>query len=226
MCYTPIIAISTAFIEFFLALTIIFVFRRSYFRNMFALFIFLLGAYQMTEFMLCTSQQPEFWALLGFLAYNFLPAIALYETLRFTGKKVNPLLIYSPPTIFALVALTTQFIKEATCNEPFVTVRHIFYQTGQTVLPWIYATYYFGFIIAACVIAFQAYKKERNKIRREINLLKVIGVVLMSVPTFILVVLFPILSIKFPSIYCHFALLLAIMTFIAAYLESKLPIKK
>ena len=223
MCFTPLIAVITAFIEIILAFTILALFRRSFFRNVFALFILLLGVYQFTEFMLCISAQPQFWALLGFLFYNFLPAIALHSTLRFHGKKTNLLAIYVLPSIFASIAIFTNFVKEATCNQPFVTVKHLFFQT-ETLLPTlIYGTYYFGFIIAACTLAWKGYRGEKNHIRKKLDLLEVIGVVLMTIPTFVLIALFPILSIKFPSIYCHFALLLAIMVFIAAYLESKLP---
>jgi len=226
MCYTPLIAITTAVVEFILACIMIGVFRKSFFQTLFALFIVLLGTYQFTEFMLCTSQQPEFWALVGFLTYNFLPALALHGTLRFVGTKIHTLFLYVLPVLFSLFVLSPEFIREASCNEPFVTVRHLFFQIDQGVWPFVYAAYYFGFIITACVCTLVAYRQEKNKIKRRIELLELTGITLMTVPTFVLLFLFPILSIKFPSIYCHFALALAIMIFVGAYFENKLPTKK
>jgi hypothetical protein len=48
-----------------------------------------------------------------------------------------------------------------------------------------------------------------------------IAVLLMSLPTFILMVIFPFFDIMFPSVLCHFALLLAIVVFVGTYLEHK-----
>src|SRR3989344_4507903 len=108
MCYTPLIAITTAVVEFILACIMIGVFRKSFFQTLFALFIVLLGTYQFTEFMLCTSQQPEFWALVGFLTYNFLPALALHGTLRFVGTKIHTLFLYVLPVLFSLFVLSPE----------------------------------------------------------------------------------------------------------------------
>lgn len=223
MCYTPLVSILTSFIEFFLVVVILAFFRKSFFRNSAVIFIILLGTYQMTEFMLCTSQNPAFWAIVGFLTYNFLPAIGIHHAAHFSHKKINTALIYALPTSFAIVALITNFIIESTCNEPFITVRHLFFQTNNLLLPIFYFTYYFGFIIFASMIFLTAHKKEKNKIKKKICILELIGIAIITIPAVIFTILFPILSIKFPSIYCHFALLFAILLFVAVYLKNKLP---
>lgn len=226
MCFTPAISLTTAIIEFILATVLLLFFPKIKFRNFFAVFIYLLGFYQFSEFMICSGFSPYLWATLGFITYSFLPAVGLHSILYFSKKKFNILFIYLIPIIVSLVALVTpKFIQTVSCDRFFILVRSLFHSGASwwlVILFFLYVVYYVGFIILMCFVGYQYAIKQKNKLKRKLVFVIILGVLLMTLPTFILIFLFPSLSIMFPSVLCEFALLLAICAFIGAYLESKI----
>jgi hypothetical protein len=225
MCFTPLISISVALIEFCLAAILIAFFPKTNLRNFFALIIVLLGFYQLTEFMLCTSSNPLFWARLGFITYTFLPAVALHTTIKFVNKKSNFLLIYLVPVIASIIAFSFKIITSASCQRFFVETQNIFSQIKTPINEisfFAYCSYYFGFTIASCLIFYNHFKKEKNKVKKEIDLVQVSGILLMTIPTLTFIIIFPFLGKRFPSVLCGFAIFVAVAAFIAAYLEGKL----
>jgi len=230
MCFTPIISLSVAIIEFILATILILFFKRTTLRNFFILFIFVLGFYQFSEFMLCSTEYSLLWAKIGFITYTFLPGIFLHATLRFLKRKPNIFLIYIVPVVISIIALLTPgFIIEARCETVFVTVTSIFalaYGFLENLPFLIYNCYYFGFIILSLSLIMKDYFHEKNRIKKEIELVEMIGGLLMTVPTLIFIVVLPYLKQRFPSVLCSFALFMAIAAFIAVYLEKKIISKK
>ncbi|MBI4147987.1 hypothetical protein HY490_01725 [Candidatus Woesearchaeota archaeon] len=225
MCFTPYISLLIAIIEFGLVAVMLLFFRRTLFRNLSAMFIFLLGVYQFTEFMLCSSGNVEIWGRLGFVAYSFLPALALLASLRFCNIKIHEILLYPVPVVFSLLALLLpDFILGGKCYGSYVDVKLLLFQPALNVgfIPgMVYWGYYFSFIFLACYLLYRNYRTA-TKARREIDVIEVIGVLIMFVPTLTLILIFPALSSAFPSILCKFAFLLAIAAFIGAYLEGGL----
>ena len=146
MCYAPVISLSTAIIEFALASILLLFFPKTKLRNFFAVFIYLLGFYQFSEFMLCSSNYAIFWATIGFVVYSFFPAIALHGVLKIFKKKINFLLIYSVPIVFSLSALSIPgFIIRAECMGIFIYVQNILTQSfsfPQLIPLMIYIIYY------------------------------------------------------------------------------------
>jgi len=225
MCYTPTVSLATAIIEFVLVIILLLFFKKSTLRNFFAVFIFLLGFYQLTEFMICTSSNPFLWAKAGVIAFTFLPAVVLHAFMKFLKKKTNLIFLYSIPVISTAVILIYPVITSVSCGTFFVEVHTIFLEarTFLQTLPYlIYILYYFGFIILAGVLFYQDYKKQRSKIKREIEVVELSGMVLMGLAALILLLIFPFLGIRFPSVLCQFALFVAIAAFVGVYLESKL----
>ena len=53
-----------------------------------------------------------------------------------------------------------------------------------------------------------------------------VGILFMTIPTIILLLLFPVFGIMFPSVLCAFAIFVAIAAFIGVYLKGKLKKKK
>lgn len=225
MCFTPAISLTTAIIEFILAILILLLFKRTIITRFSALFITVLGAYQFSEFMLCTSNNIQTWVILGFIIYTFLPAIGLHAIIKFLKLKTKKWLVYTPPIIFSLIALLYRsFIIEGNCSKYFVKVKTIFFlpEIGLKLFPTLlYWIYYFGFILIFCILAYNLYKKERNKKKRRIYSIELAAVFVMVIPTFIFIMVLPSFGIMFPSILCEFALLLAILAFIGAYIENK-----
>lgn len=230
MCFTPIVSLSIAIIEFVLATVLLLFFRKTSLRNFFAVLIYVLGFYQFTEFMLCTTNYADLWAKMGFIAYTFLPAIGLHAMLKIFKRKFKLFWIYIIPVLASLTAvISPNFILDAKCATFFIEVSFIFGKKfgslGNT-LYWIYILYYFGFILASLLTVIKDFFHQKNKIKKLIDEDIAIGVILMTVPTFILVVLLRFFEKSFPSVLCGFAVFVAISAFIAVYLESKTKSKK
>lgn len=223
MCYTPTVSLATAVIEFALAIFIPWRYRRASLRYVYAVLIFLLGAYQFTEFLLCTTDYPELWVKTGFVIYTFLPALglhAVFKYLKYDFKSI--VLIYLLPILFSFMAISSENIAAGTCNAIFITTKLSMMKNAWIFLS--YAAYYAGFIIWASVMAFNLYLKNRKNLKQKMYITFPIAVLLMSLPTFILITIFPFLEIRFPSILCHFALLLALTALVGIRLEDKLKI--
>jgi|SRR3989344_135873 len=123
MCFTPVISISTAIIEFILAIILILYFPRSKLRNFFAFFIVMLGTYQFSEYLVCTGSNPEFWATVGIINYSFLPAAGFHAVLRTFHKKFSLFFIYII-LVIASIALVVipNFVIKAECSTYFINV--------------------------------------------------------------------------------------------------------
>ena len=229
MCFTPLVSISIAIIEFALATTLLLFFPKSKFRDFFAVFIYILGFYQFTEFMLC-SGNALFWATMGFVTYSFLPALALHAVLKIFKKKFNVIWVYIIPLIAGILAITIPgFIVQASCERYFISIDTIINSNPSLLLLVafaIYVVYYFGFLALTYFIILKDYIKQKNEIKREIELVEMVGILLMIIPTLVLLILFPVFGIMFPSILCAFAIFVAISAFIGVYLKGKLKKKK
>jgi len=220
MCFTPLVSISTAIIELILAFLLISCFRKSKLTPFFFAVLILLGWYQFSEFMLCTTGNL-FWIRFGFIGYTFLPAVGLHSILNYFKIKVNLILLYLVPTTYSLFALfNAHFAISGQCILIFVQVKTLL--TGQPLRVIPYILYYALFIILAFAILWKAYLKARTKIQKQIDLSEMMGILLMTIPTFVLIIIFPALGIMFPSVLCHFGLLLGICFFFAAYLDNKM----
>lgn len=230
MCFTPTISLTTAIIEFILATILLLFFKKTTLRNFFAAIIYILGFYQFTEFMICSGANPELWALIGFSTYTFLPALGLHATLKLLKKEANIFLIYTIPVLSIIFAFSTSnFIINAECSTLFILVETLFYTSTSLfhkIIFRIYEIYYFGFILISAILFFKNYRKTKNKIRKEIDLIEISGILLMTIPTILLIVILPLNRIMLPSILCGFAIFVAIAAFISVYLEDKIKKKK
>ena len=229
MCFTPTVSLTTAIIEFTLATILLLFFKKTTLRNFFALFIYMLGIYQFSEFMLCSTSYSILWAKIGFVTYTFLPGLFLHATLRFLKRKPNLILIYLLPIIASIAAfLIPRFIIEARCESVFISVSNRLYLASgflENIPFMIYAGYYFGFLALSLFLIVKDYSHEKNRIKKEIELIEIIGGLLMIVPTIVLIIIFPYLMQRFPSVLCLFAIFMAIAAFTAVYLESRVKSK-
>ena len=223
MCFTPQVSLSTAIIEFVTGTSIWIFFRKSLVNRFCIVFLYLLGFYQFTEFMLCTSDDPVLWVKLGYITYTFLPAMGLHFAIRITDRKYKGWLLYVLPVTFSLIAIFTKdFVITSVCSTVFVIVR----LCKSLIHSLLYTIYYFGFIALVCFFLWNRFRKEKNLIRRKLYILVLLTVLASLISALILIVIFPSLGIMFPSIYCQFALLFAIAALVGAYLDSRLQTKK
>jgi hypothetical protein len=223
MCFTPFISLTTAIIEFAVATFILIKYKKYLVPVFSAILIYVLGFYQFTEFMLCSSSNPFLWAKIGFITYTFLPAIGLHFILRLAKNKKYNKLIYLIPIFFAIMAIiTSNFITKASCSKVFVIVQNVLASQNYTNLFPLYLIYYIGSILIMVIILFTLIKKERNNLDKKIEGLWLMAVLIATLIPIILIFILPALKIKFPSIYCEFALLFTI----AALISSDLYVRK
>ncbi len=229
MCYNPTVSLTTAIIEWTLGIIIPWKYSRNRVCYFSSALMFFLGLYQFTEFMFCKTNQTDLWIRIGFIAYSVLPSIGLHTTLYYFKIKFNIFWLYIIPAIYIIgAALVSNFVVDGQCHDIFVTARNLFNNVDSPLASirfGIYAAYYFCFILIACLICIRAYMKETNNKKQKVILAFPTAVFLMSFPTFILIVIFPALNIQFPSILCHFGLLLALMIFIGARWDHELNTK-
>ena len=220
MCFTPAISFAIFAIEWILGLIVLWKrrnagrFKEAY--GIAACILFFLGFYQFTQGMFCLGN-VQLWGLAGFLTYTFLPAMGVHFAYVLLGKKDRKMYwIYSFPILFSLIAvLTPNFVKIASCSRYFIVAQH----SWSDLLRWIYGIYYFGFIIYTAYLCSQESKRDRKD--RKMVMAGLVGIFAFTIPTFILIILFPALEIGFPSILCEFALLFAVCLFYMIHLIEK-----
>jgi len=224
MCFTPIVSLSTAIFEFVVATAILVFCRKSLINRFFPLLIYILGFYQFTEFMLCTSNYPFFWAKMGFVTYSFLPAVGLHFIMKLTNRKCNYITIYMVPVIFSLMAfLKPGFIIESTCTTFFVIViKDLF----NSLFSYIYGLYYFGFILLFCYFLLKSFNKEKDQLKRKSYAIIFAAALITLLPAVVIFIIFPAFKVIFPSVYCEFAVLFTVAALVASYLDNKIQKKK
>ena len=224
MCFTPIVSLSTAIFEFVVATAILVFCRKSLINKFFPLLIYMLGFYQFTEFMLCTSSYPFFWAKMGFVTYSFLPAVGLHFVMKLTNRKCNYITIYMLPVIFSLMAfLKPGFIIESTCTTFFVIVTKDMF---NSLFSYIYGLYYFGFIMLFCYFLLKSFNKEKYQLKRKSYAIIFAATLITLLPAVVIFIIFPAFKVIFPSVYCEFAVLFTVAALIAAYLDNKIQKRK
>ena len=227
MCFTPIVSLSTAILEFVVATAILVFCRKSLINRFFPLLIYILGFYQFTEFMLCTTNYPFFWAKMGFVTYSFLPAVGLHFIMKLTNRKCNYITIYIMPVIFSLIALLKpDFIIQSTCTTFFVIVSKDLFNSSIPLFSYIYGLYYFGFIMLFCYFLLKSFNKEKNQLKRKSYAVIFAATLITLLPAVVLFIIFPAFKIIFPSVYCEFAVLFTVAAIISSYLDNKIQKKK
>lgn len=219
MCFTPAISLSTFLIEFAIATFILFRYKNYLFPFFWAMIIYVLGFYQLTEFMLCSSSHPFFWARLGFATFSFLPAMILHFALRIVKIKFNKILIYIPPILSAIFVFWDNLITRANCTRFFIET-NIYLRWPLTINALLYTIYYFGFILLAIFILIKN-ARTLDKIDKKLSYLIVISLLIISLPPIFLIFIFPLMGIRFPSVYCEFALLFSIVALITCKIYDK-----
>jgi hypothetical protein len=222
MCFAPWISLLTAGVEWVLVVLVLLLYRRSLVARFSAVFIFTLGLYQFTEFMLCKTANPLFWAHIGFLTYTFLPALGMHFVMRLINDKSKAWLCYAPPIIFSLLSFASPgFVATSTCHTLFISTQLVFFSqlVDKIIMPF-YGAYYFGFIIIMSLIAFRESQKAEAE-KKRIILTGLLGVLIATIPAFFFIVLLPSFAPQFPSVYCEFALLMAIAAFAVAEMDYK-----
>ncbi|MBI2576128.1 hypothetical protein HYV84_02865 [Candidatus Woesearchaeota archaeon] len=223
MCFSPSISLGTALFEFLTAAFVLMKMRRRPEKYFIALFLTLLGAYQLTEYSFCASGNKPFWAIGGFLVYTFLPPLGLHFITKSARIKVNPILWYLPAIGFSILALTASpFFYDGSCNRVFVFIRHIFFPWPElTSSSGAYWFYYLSYVFLAALLLVIFAIKDKEKDKRYLYWQLLSPTILAIVPALILFGLAPSLRMVFPSMYCLFAAVYAVFVLWLVHKESK-----
>lgn len=222
MCFAPYISLSTFVIEFFLALFFLLKNPKDKLNRIIALMVFLLGIYQLNEFLICVTSINLFTRL-AMITTTILPPLAVSYALIMWRKKIRyywHFLIYSPALFFTLMfALTTYYNKSAECMTVFIQ-----YFPRWIVLSNFYSLYYMTYLIGAGVLFYFA-STIKHKHERILLRLGALGMAIFTIPTFIFILFMPSMYINLPSVLCTFALLLAIELIVVLWYKDKHKIK-
>ena len=223
MCFTPKVSFATAFIEFFTAAWLCYRFPKSKLTAFFAVVLIFLATYQFSEFMLCVTGNTELWGKVGFIAYTFIPAILVLFTATPGKIKIKYLPYFIPAIIIsAIAAFDKNFITYGVCHTLFVTIRNKFFSfDSNPIMTVLYCEYYFIYLAITTIYLYRKIKIAKNKQEKFIYRLMIATIPLVIVPPLILIVVLPAATVMFPSIYCHFAMIITLTAIISLYYENK-----
>jgi hypothetical protein len=220
MCFSPIVSLTTAVIEFIIGTYILSKFKTKS-SKYWAFFIYLLGLFQLTEILMCSY--GEIYARIGFIIISVLPASGLHFFIKMSRKRFNGLYLYMPWTIISIFALFhPHFVLNNSCNLIFDTVKTIFMDfSSNIILSILFYSYYFGFILLCGIIGYIKIKEQKSKKEKQKYKLLVYSILSSLIPALLLVIIFPSFGIMFPSIYCEFAVLFTIFAILYLRIEEK-----
>lgn len=218
MCFAPYISISTFIIEFLLAVFFLLRNPKDKLNRIISLILFLLGFYQLNEFLICTTGINVFTKL-AMTTTAILPALAISYALIMFRKKIKlywHILIYSPALFFILMFTLSDYYKQsAFCLTVFIQYPYL------GVLGKFFGSYYLLYLSLAIILFYFASFNMKSKYEKRLASLGMIGLLLFTVSSFIFLLFLPALRIQFPSVLCEFGLLLAIEFIVVLWYKDK-----
>lgn len=203
-CFTPLASLATFIIEFALAFYAIFKFNTSKFARFGILILFLLGIFQLSEYLVCKSSMPLIWAKIGFIAITFLPPAGLSMVAIAAKKNLWTAFGYIFAFVFSLAILfIPDIISSTTCPGKFVI-----FNTLET-FNIFYEIYYFAYIIIALSVLFAEFGKNNSE--RGLYGWMIAGYGSFLVPTIIIYILSEVARVGTVSVMCGFAVLFAMI---------------
>jgi len=203
-CFTPQVALITFIIEIALAAYAWFRFRATPVGRRGAIFLMSLSLFQFAEFQLCSGANQEIWMRTAFLATVFLPVIAFDFVARATKRALPVLAGYASAIAFAiLVSIAPNVFFHASCRTSY-TVFSISDAFGIA-----FSVYYAIVILYGIFELMRAYTKREGN--RSLIFWLLMGYASLILPTLFVFTYFEIAMTAFASIFCGFAVLIALI---------------
>ncbi len=221
MCFAPWVSMSTFIIEFGLALYFLLRNPKDKLNRFIALMSFMLGFYQLNEFLICVSGANTFTRS-ALATTAVLPAMACTYALIMWRKPIRfwNFLLYAPAAAFiVLFSLPVNLRESATCTQVFIQYNNI------GLLFRFFELYYLVYILGAVAIFYFTASRARSEPERRLHYLGMLGMFIFTVPTFIFLIFLPALRVQFASVLCEFALLLAIEFILVLWYKERHKIK-
>ncbi|PIR54083.1 hypothetical protein COU75_02820 [Candidatus Peregrinibacteria bacterium CG10_big_fil_rev_8_21_14_0_10_42_8] len=179
MCFTPLVSIATAATEFSVAG---YLWKTLSSRRLlpFVVFILLLGTYQFTEFMLCTTDYAGLWGKVGIATYSLLPAVMYHQMYNLMNKPYRKEVYIIASFFIGLIVLTPSSAINSTCNVLHVSTQSIIFKNIFLEIG------YWAYYIIFPTIAFISFTKMIIKTQRSNTLRYGYKIAIMLIPMAIL----------------------------------------
>lgn len=200
-CFTPAVSLGTFLIEFILAIYVAGRYKMTKFNRLAITLLLLLGLFQFSEYMMCKTDQMQFWGEIGITAITLLPAFGLHLITIMTRKSRLVPAGYFLAALIILSVHNMPFLNDFHCTDKFVVLQ---YNNPQDI---IYTIYYFGFLLIGLTRMIQHIYRQKKHVNGLVWMM--IGYLSFILPTAFIYVFSRITFYAIPSIMCGFALIFA-----------------
>lgn len=210
-CFSPAVMLATLVIEFALAIWILIRAKSSTIKKIAVVTLFLLGIFQLAEFMVCGAYNEALVNVasrVGYVAITFLPALGIHLANQIAGRKNNwvTIIAYVLAGGFALYfGFAPASINSSICTGNYV-IFNLKYTAGL-----VYTVYYFSLLFGLIGLSAQLRRKIRDKNRQDALLWLIAGTLVFLIPTGLVYWFIPSSQEGIPSIMCGFAVVYAII---------------
>jgi len=219
-CFTPLVSLATFFLEFGLALFILFRYKLTLF-NKLVIATLCLGTFQLSEYLICTTSYGDLWIKIGYVAITLLPVLGIHTITLITRK--NNTLIASGYISAALLIAGIIFIPEinfqTSCMPNYVDVKL------NNWFIFIHTFYYALYVLMGVYVLWHSLYKHVGDPKEEKWLL--LAYASFIIPSQGLFLLRMISNSAIPSVMCGFAVLAAIILVVVVIpRQAKLELRK
>jgi hypothetical protein len=209
-CFSPPVMIATFVIEISLALYTIFRYRLTPLSRLVVMTLYCLALFQLSEYFVCGGFGVDAlqWSRIGYVAITLLPPLGLH-ILYVLVKKPERRLVYA--AYASAVAFSAYFLFHDQAFSGHVCAGNYVIFQLTTLATWLYAAFYYGWLLTAVGLGMRWYLRQREAFRRKGIAGLIVGYAVFIVPTGIAVVLNPAVMSGIPSVMCGFAVIFALI---------------
>lgn len=202
--------IATCIIELSLLAYTIWRYRFNGITRLSVLLLLFLALFQLAEFRVCTGSTGLVqWSHVGYAAITLLPPLGIHLITLLRRRSGSSLLVctaYATGLAFVLYfALTANSLYGHACEGNYVI-----FQVNRS-LTWLYALYYYGWVIVSIIISVVYARQVESKRQRQAFYGFAVGYAAFLVPTTTANLLNSATRRGIPSIMCGFAVLFALI---------------
>lgn len=209
MCFSPPVMVATFIIEIVLLVYTLWRYKRTHLTWLIALMLLFLASFQLAEFQVCTGTAGlAQWSHFGYIAITALPALGIH-VISIMHKKSNRRLVWaaygSSAVFIAYFLLSASSLQGQVCLGNYVTFR------VNPEMTWMYALYYYGWLVITMLLSWIWGRRERQRQRRLAFFGFALGYAAFLLPTTTVNLLNSATTNGIPSIMCGFAVLFALV---------------
>jgi hypothetical protein len=211
-CFSPGVMLATFVFEIASFFYLIWRYKLNVTGRLIASLLFFLGLFQYAEYRVCTGDQLDNYARIGFVAISTLPPVGLHLMHNLAGKKAGKLVYAS---YAAMAASFTYFLGiEGVFRGYQCTGNYAIFQLHWTASV-IYSIYYHSLLLCALGLGYvwinKSGKQKLSQLQRTSVKWLMVGYLVFIVPVAVAITFKSDTRAGIPSIMCGFAVLLAVV---------------